>query len=221
MPELMINDTPVHTQIGELVLDAARREGVHIGFVCGGNGLCQTCECRILSGEEHLSPPNDVEKIWLTEAQLEEKRRLGCQASVRGPGPVEIETRAEELRQKAIAVFSSPPGTTVGENLGQFINTFIHINMEHVRRFPFNMFYSVTKTFSTPITVDDARRMLEDVRRMSSNMQPEQSIHERLEVSSDGHGSDGHGGSSASTSSAAPAPKPAAIAAPAPEPAKP
>jgi ferredoxin len=170
MPTLILNDQELTTQIGEVVLNVARREAAHIGFVCDGNGLCQTCECRIMKGSEHVNPPNEVEQIWLTQEQIDEGRRLACQVSMRGPGPVEVLTRAEELRRKTESVFSPPAGTSLGENLGQLISSLMEINIEHVRRWPFNMFYSLSNTASVPLTVAGARDVVNDTWRITRSM---------------------------------------------------
>lgn len=168
MPTLIVNGTTVEAHIGERLLDTARREALHIGFVCDGNGLCQTCECRILRGKEHLSPLNDIEKVWLTEGQIAEDRRLACQASVRGPGPVEFETRAEEMRQQALVLFS--PRTPENEQVGNFFQTMVLINVEHIRRWPANMFYALTTVFSIPFNVDGAQKLIDDTMRITERM---------------------------------------------------
>lgn len=170
MPTLVLNDQELNTQIGELILNVARREAAHIGFVCDGNGLCQTCECRILKGAEHLNPPNEVEQIWLTQEQLDAGHRLACQVSMRGPGPVEVLTRAEELRRKTASIFSPPEGTSLGENLGKLISALVQINIEHVRRWPFNMFYSISNTSSVQATIDKARDVINDTWRITRSM---------------------------------------------------
>lgn len=168
MPTLIMNGTTVEALIGERLLDTARREALHIGFVCDGNGLCQTCECRILRGKEHLSPINDVEKIWLTNEQIAQDRRLACQASVRGPGPIELETRAEEMRKQALVLFS--PRTPETEQVGNLFRTMLWINIEHIRRWPANMLYALTTVFSIPFNVDGAQKLINDTMRITERM---------------------------------------------------
>jgi ferredoxin len=170
MPTVVMNDSKVEAQIGEVLLNVARREAAHIGFVCDGNGLCQTCECRVVQGAQHLNPPNEVERIWLTDEQLEEGRRLACQASVRGPGPIEVETRAEEFRRYIQDIFSPPPESNAGENVGRFLNRMVQINVDHVRRWPSNMFYAISNIFSIPFTVAHARTLVNDTWRITQSL---------------------------------------------------
>lgn len=171
MPTLVINDMTVESQIGERVLDVARREALHIGFVCDGKGLCQTCECRILNGGQHLSPPNDIEKVWLTEGQLEQGHRLACQASMRGPGPVEVLTRAEQLRREAMGILSPAEGTTVGEQAGQLINTVFASGTNHLSRWPGNMTYLLTKGLSSgAVSLDDLQTWAADTGRVANRL---------------------------------------------------
>jgi ferredoxin len=49
----------------------------HLRYECG-MGKCAKCACRILSGAEHLPPPNWKEKKQLAE-RLESGYRLICQ----------------------------------------------------------------------------------------------------------------------------------------------
>ncbi len=170
MPTVIINDESVESQIGERLLDTARRDAAHIGFVCDGNGLCQMCECVVLKGGDHLSPPNQIERIWLTEDQLEYGTRLACQVSVRGPGPVEVLTRAERLRREAIDVISPPPGTNVGENLGRLVNDLLRINVDHVERWPFNMLYALSNTLAVQFSLNNLWQIFGDTIRITTKL---------------------------------------------------
>jgi len=49
----------------------------HLKYSCG-MGKCATCACRVVSGAEHLAPPNWKETKMLG-ARLEEGFRLVCQ----------------------------------------------------------------------------------------------------------------------------------------------
>jgi ferredoxin len=181
-----MNNEELTIEPGEVLLDAARRDAAHIGFVCDGNGLCQMCECRVIKGAEHLSPPNDTEHIWLTEEQLAEGRRLSCQASVRGPGPIEVVTRAEELRGQVDAVFNPPEGTNVLQNIGRVLDSIININVEHIRKFPQNTLYATIKTFSVQADFNTEVRMLGDsfniTRRLLTGNAPQMKLLEQQPV---------------------------------------
>lgn len=121
MPKLIINDTEYECRPGERLLSVARRNGAHIGFVCMGRGYCHTCACRVESGAEHLSPPTELEKNWHKTSHLRDNNRLACQTFLRGPGPVSILSRAEELRRQATQVIAPPEGTTSIENLSELL----------------------------------------------------------------------------------------------------
>jgi len=49
----------------------------HLAYQCG-MGKCATCACKVLSGGEHLPPPNWKEKKQLN-GRLDEGWRLACQ----------------------------------------------------------------------------------------------------------------------------------------------
>ncbi len=121
MPKLIINDEEYECRLNERLLSVARRQGSHIGFVCMGRGYCHTCACQVLSGAEHLSPPTEKELMWRKTSQLRSTYRLACQAFMQGEGPVEILTRAEELRRQATNVFAPPEGTTTLENFSHLL----------------------------------------------------------------------------------------------------
>jgi len=170
MPTVIVNDQSYDVQIGEVVLDVARREAMHIGFACDGNGLCQMCECRVLKGAEHLSPLNEAEKAWLTEAQQAQGLRLACQTSVRGAGPIEILTRAEELRRLAWGVLLTPLGESHQANLIKLITAATESNLAHVSKFPTNMLYSLANVASASFTVSGFQKILDDAQRITQRM---------------------------------------------------
>lgn len=97
MPVVIVNDEPVEAREDETLLEAARRNAAHIGFACGGLGICLACVCRVQGGEEHLTPPNKVERRGLPVPWLERGHRLACQTRMVGPGPVQVLSRPEEL----------------------------------------------------------------------------------------------------------------------------
>jgi ferredoxin len=162
MPDVILNDETYDVEPGQVLLDVARKHAAHIGFICDGNGLCQMCECRVVSGAEHLSPPNEAEKTWLTQEQLDEGRRLCCQTSLRGRGPVTVITRAEELRRQADAIFQPPNGTDPLTNLTEFVQTLVKINVEHIRMFPANTIYAMTHFWSVEATFNTEMTFLSD-----------------------------------------------------------
>ena len=63
---------------GETLLDAARKAGVEIVSLCGGDGWCGSCKIRLASGE--LEEPTLDELAVLTDEELAEGIRLACQS---------------------------------------------------------------------------------------------------------------------------------------------
>lgn len=169
MAQVEINDEMMQAKMGERLLDIARRNAAHIGFYCDGNGLCTMCECRILSGAEQLNPPTEAEKVWLPAERMAEGYRLGCQAALRGPGPVRALTRAEELRRQLGDVLSPPPGTTAGENLRPFLRNLAEVNWQHIGTFPFNLLRTLGRLgpvkFLWPL--EDAGKFIDDTLRIT------------------------------------------------------
>ena len=98
-------------------MQAARRHGSHVWFVCDGRGICQTCECRVVLGAENLSEPSDLELAGVGEGRRRRGYRLGCQTRLTGSGPVSVVSRAEELRRRAREVVSGAEGQTLWERL--------------------------------------------------------------------------------------------------------
>lgn len=172
MAQVEINDQVMEARPGERLLTIARRNAAHIGFYCDGNGLCTMCECRILSGAEQLNPPTEAEKTWLPAARMADGYRLGCQAALRGPGPVRALTRAEELRRQLGAVLAPPAGTTVAENLRPLLANVVAVNVQHLGTFPFNLLRTLNRLgplkFLWP--VDDLGLLVNDTARITGRM---------------------------------------------------
>lgn len=162
MPEGIINDEVLTIEPGERLLDVARRHAVHIGFVCDGHGLCQMCECTVERGMEHLSPTTEAEETWLTTQQMEHGHRLACQASLRGPGPVKLQTRAEELRRQATLVMKPTGETSRQEEWSRLVDHLMIMSVEHIKRFPHNMMYTMVECFSLRPTLRSAGQMFND-----------------------------------------------------------
>ena len=63
-------------------------EGMERFFHCMGMGLCGTCQVKVKSGMENLSPKTLVEKItlgrMLATIGSEQELRLSCQCTVKG-----------------------------------------------------------------------------------------------------------------------------------------
>ncbi len=143
--KIEINDESVEAQLGERLLAVARRNTSHIGFFCDGNGLCTMCECKILSGADQLNEPTDIEQVWLTDARMADGYRLGCQAALRGVGPIQVLTRAEEMRRQLDAVLNPPAGTTAISNVRPLLSTIAAVNWQHIGRWPANLIHAIKR----------------------------------------------------------------------------
>jgi uncharacterized 2Fe-2S/4Fe-4S cluster protein (DUF4445 family) len=60
------------------LLEAARRLGVQLTNLCGGEGSCGRCKVQLIKG--HLTPLTPVEKELLSHEELREGYRLACRA---------------------------------------------------------------------------------------------------------------------------------------------
>jgi ferredoxin len=168
MAELIINDASVQAEVGEDILTVARRNRAHIGFVCDGNGLCTTCECRVFEGSENLSEPNDVEYDWLLPSRIARGHRLGCQAVVIKEGRIALVTRAEEFRQLWRAVNNPPPGTTSDQNWTRLIARSTTLTADYFANFPLNLLRTANRIglVRMILPVRNNTRYLRDVGRI-------------------------------------------------------
>ncbi len=169
MPEIRINDEVVEIEPGERILDVARRNALHIGFVCDGNGLCQMCECTVEQGMENLNPPTEAEEAWLTRWQIDQGSRLACQAALRGSGQVAVLTRAEDLRRQTMAVVN-PPKDSEHPYLNDLLDHMMTISVEHVKRFPMNMVYAMVRVWTLRPSTESFGKMWHDTWRISNRL---------------------------------------------------
>ncbi len=96
---LFINDLPCTALPGQTLGKAARLNHSHVGYVCGGHGVCQACYVTVQEGSECLSSLSDVEKAFLSERQIMSGGRLACQATIEKEGSVKVLSRPEEVRR--------------------------------------------------------------------------------------------------------------------------
>ncbi len=176
MTRVIINNVEYTGEVDERVIDVARRNGAHIGFLCDGLGLCQTCACRVLQGNENLSPPSGAEQNWFQQSWLDDGHRLGCQTHLRGDGPVEILSRAEELRRMTNDIFAPPQQQQqqqqqeTDDKLGQLTNTVGRIVMNQVVRFPLNAIGAFRITLNARPTLQTIPRVFNDTVRVFQTM---------------------------------------------------
>jgi len=115
---LVINDIPCDALPGQTIGKVAQIHHSHVGHLCGGRGICQTCYVTVLEGSECLSPLSDIEKAFLSERQIKSGGRLACQATIEHAGSLNVLSRPEELRRllcsNPLALF--PYGATMASD---------------------------------------------------------------------------------------------------------
>lgn len=68
---------------GESILQAAIKARVGLAHKCGGKGSCTTCKVTIQPDSLHkISAPSHFEQRLISEKQLQEGIRLGCQSRI-------------------------------------------------------------------------------------------------------------------------------------------
>jgi chlorosome envelope protein J len=96
---ISINDKPCEGHVGEVLLKVAQLNKSHIGCICGGNGICQSCFVYVKEGSECLSPPGLEEKAFISDKLFKEGGRLACRSVIVKEGTIKVLSRAEYLRR--------------------------------------------------------------------------------------------------------------------------
>jgi chlorosome envelope protein I len=102
---LIINDLSCDALLGQTLGKAARLNHSHVGYLCRGHGICQTCYVTIQEGRECLSPLSEIEHAFLSERQILGGGRLACQAVIEHEGSIVLLSRPEAVRR---LLFSNP-----------------------------------------------------------------------------------------------------------------
>lgn len=166
MPSVTINDETVDAEAGETLLSVARRNAMHIGFLCDGHGMCQTCECHINSGAENLSPPSDIELNTMTKSRRDRGYRLACQTQVTGAGPVDATTHVEQLRRQTISIYAPPQGTSSVGNLGLLANHMVRFSLDYMSSLPYLTMKGFSQTTSKSFAFSDMQQWFTDTQRV-------------------------------------------------------
>jgi chlorosome envelope protein I len=107
---LFINDLACEASPGQTLGKVARLNHSHVGYVCGGHGVCQACYVTVQEGSECLSPLSEIENAFLSERQIMSGGRLACQATIEKEGTLKVLSRPEEVRRlllgNPLALFS-------------------------------------------------------------------------------------------------------------------
>lgn len=101
---ITINDQQCEARTGELLLSVAQRNRCHMGYVCGGNGICQSCFVYVKEGADSLSPLNNIERAFISEKLIDEGGRLACQSVIVKEGGLQVLSRAEYLRRLVLTL---------------------------------------------------------------------------------------------------------------------
>jgi len=97
----------------ETLLDCARRLGVGINNVCGGNGTCLACRLQVVEGK--VTAPTRVEAKAFSPAELSRGWRLACRTRLESDGrifiPAESMTTSQRLQVEGleVPVTANPP----------------------------------------------------------------------------------------------------------------
>ena len=94
----------------ESILACARRLGVGISGICGGEGICHSCKVQILSGT--VSRPTSNERETFRSKELKEGWRLACQAyptsDVKLVVPAESMTTPQRVQVEGLEMRARP-----------------------------------------------------------------------------------------------------------------
>jgi len=172
MVQVEINDEVTDAKLGERLVAIARRNASHIGFYCDGSGICTMCECKVLSGADQLNEPTEIEHTWLSNERIADGYRLGCQAALRGVGPVRLLTRAEEMRRQFNAVLCPPEGTTSADHVGPLLANIAAVNWQHIGLWPGNLLQSIGRlgVFSVLWPITNLNQLLDDTLRITQRL---------------------------------------------------
>ena len=114
---IYINGRPCEAQKGDILLEVARRNKCHIGYICGGNGICQSCFVTVTEGMEHLSQPGSDEKAFISDRLFEAGGRLACRTRITGEGTVRMLSRTENLKRIVLGL-NVPGFITYAQTIG-------------------------------------------------------------------------------------------------------
>ena len=89
-------------EVGESILQAARKAHAPEGDACGGVCACSTCHVYVEKGADLLSPASEQEEDILDKAfDVRMTSRLGCQAKVLRDGVIVVRISHESLKAYA------------------------------------------------------------------------------------------------------------------------
>lgn len=139
--KVVINGESCPAAVGELIMNVARRNGSHVGFVCDGKGYCSTCECKVMAGAELINGPTPSEIDWVHPDRLKEGYRLSCRMTIEKAGTIRVVSRAEILKRQFLTILNRPAIEGAGvegaeEATEDFFTNLTTITAQHLERFP-------------------------------------------------------------------------------------
>lgn len=114
---ISINDKPCEAKVGDLLLKVAQNHKSHVGCVCGGNAICQSCFVYVKEGSECLSAPSEEEKAFLSDKLFKEGGRLACRSIIVKEGTLRVLSRAEYVRRLVLGL-NVPGFITYAQTIG-------------------------------------------------------------------------------------------------------
>jgi len=94
------------------LLECSRQLGVDLLSVCGGNGTCERCKVQVLEGKLSNLTPDEIS--GLTQAEIDQRIRLACQAyplgDVRLNVPIESLSAPQRAQVEGLEVDEKPDG---------------------------------------------------------------------------------------------------------------
>lgn len=85
--------------VGRTLLDAVHAARLDLSSVCAGRGVCGKCRVIVTSGSESISPIADLERMSLSERDIEQGFRLACCARIDETGVINVEIPPESLTE--------------------------------------------------------------------------------------------------------------------------
>ena len=86
--EILPHQKTIKTEANRTLGECLQAANTNIRFDCNRLGLCGKCVVQILQG--HLPPPNEEEKFFLSETQLQNRFRLACLFTVQSDLKIKI-----------------------------------------------------------------------------------------------------------------------------------
>ncbi|MEI7554475.1 2Fe-2S iron-sulfur cluster-binding protein [Candidatus Chlorohelix sp.] len=169
MPDLIINNEVFEAEVGETIMEVARRNGAHISFTCSQRGICTFCECKVEKGAELLNPITGNEKSRLSPERLENGSRMACRAVFKAEeGTVRVTSRVEEVKQQFIGIFKAPTIEGKNNQLGALLGSIKQVSVDYLTMYPYVVkgFKAGKADWNTVNPFKDLNNLVQDSKRV-------------------------------------------------------